>query len=70
MAEGAADGMLKILATPDGKILAAHILGHHAADLIHEVAALMSQNATLADLQSFVHAHPTLSELLATASEG
>lgn len=70
MAEGAGDGMLKILATPDGKILAAHILGHHAADLIHEVAALMSQNATLADLQSFVHAHPTLSELLVTASEG
>ena len=70
MAEGAGDGMLKILATPDGKILAAHILGHHAADLIHEVAALISQNATLADLQSFVHAHPTLSELLVTASEG
>ena len=70
MAEGAGEGTLKLLTTPEGKILAAHILGHHAADLIHEVAALMSKDATLADLQSFVHAHPTLSEILVTASEG
>jgi len=64
LAMEADDGMMKVLTAPDGKILGAHILGAHAADLIHEAAVVMSLGGTLRRLQDTVHAHPTLSEIL------
>ncbi|MDD6552755.1 MAG: NAD(P)/FAD-dependent oxidoreductase [Prevotellaceae bacterium] len=47
-----------------GRILACHVYGAHAADLVQEVAALMTRNCTLADLRSVIHIHPTLQEIL------
>ena len=41
------------------------IVGPHAADLIAECAALLHCRATLDTLHSLIHAHPTLSEVLA-----
>lgn len=35
-----------------------------AADLVQEVSALISVRATLGDLHSVIHIHPTLQELL------
>jgi len=65
---GETDGYCKVLAEDgSGKILGAHILGTHAADLIAEVAALMNFNATLADAADIIHAHPTLSEIVQSA---
>lgn len=60
----ATDGLVKVIASPDGRLLACHALGAHAADLVQEVNALISVGATLGDLQSIVHIHPTLQELL------
>ncbi len=60
------EGLIKILADETGKILGAHILGEHAADLIHEVAAFMQVDASVQTMREMVHAHPTLSELFAT----
>lgn len=60
----ATDGLVKLIASPDGRLLACHALGAHAADLVQEVNALISVGATLDDLQSIVHIHPTLQELL------
>ncbi len=60
----ATDGLVKVIASPDGRILACHALGAHAADLVQEVSALISMGATLDDLQSVIHIHPTLQELL------
>lgn len=60
----ATDGMVKVIAAPDGRLLACHALGAHAADLVQEVSALISVGATLDDLRSVIHIHPTLQELL------
>ncbi len=63
------DGLVKILAAPDGTILGAHILGAHASDLIHEVAVVMRKGGTVGDIAHTVHAHPSLSEILLAAVE-
>lgn len=60
----ATDGLVKLIASPDSRLLACHALGAHAADLVQEVSALISTGATLDDLQSVIHIHPTLQELL------
>ncbi|MBR6926888.1 MAG: hypothetical protein IKH52_06780, partial [Bacteroidaceae bacterium] len=41
----------------------------HASDLIHEVSTLMATGGTVSQLQTAVHAHPTLSELILAAAE-
>lgn len=61
------DGYCKVIVDNDGKVLGAHIMGAHASDLIHEIAAAMNLGATLQQLQSVIHAHPTLSEVLQSA---
>jgi len=58
------DGLCKIIAGEDGKILGCHMFGAHSADLIQEVTALMNMNATVNDLQNIIHAHPTLGEVV------
>jgi len=62
------DGLVKLLCGEDGRILGAHILGAHAADLIHEVSNLMNAGATLDLLADCIHAHPSLSEVLLSAA--
>ena len=60
------EGIVKILTdTASNRILACHILGAHAADMVQEVTAFMNLNATLAQLRETIHIHPTLSEILA-----
>ena len=51
-----------------GQILGCHLFGAHSADLIQEVASLMNHNATVAELASTVHAHPTLGEVILDAA--
>ena len=61
------DGYCKVIVDNNGKILGAHIMGAHASDLIHEIATAINLGATLDQLQSVIHAHPTLSEVLQSA---
>lgn len=68
LAMDAEDGLVKILADEEGRILGAHILGAHAADLIHEIALLMQTGGTLHQLRTAIHAHPTLSEIVMKAA--
>ena len=63
------EGILKLLADANGRILGAHILGAHAADMAQEVAVLMNFNATVGQLCDIVHIHPTLGEILQSAAE-
>ncbi len=63
------EGILKLLADADGRILGCHILGAHAADMTQEVAVLMNLNATVNQLRDIVHIHPTLGEILQSAAE-
>ena len=61
------DGYCKLIVSESGAILGAHLMGAHASDLIHEIAAVMNMGGTLEQMQSVIHAHPTLSEVLQTA---
>ena len=61
---GEPDGLCKLIADGNGRIIGGHIFGAHAADLVQEVSALMNRGTTIAQLKAMVHAHPTLSEVL------
>lgn len=64
LAMDSTDGMVKLLADADGRIVACHVMGAHAADIVQEVTALIHCRATLNDLAETIHIHPTLAEVL------
>ena len=66
----AEDGLVKILVGADGAILGAHILGAHAADMIHELTLAIHAGVKLPQLARMVHAHPSLSEIILAAARG
>jgi dihydrolipoamide dehydrogenase len=67
---GDTTGLFKIITdAKSGAILGAHIIGAHAADLIHEAALAMQLGATASAVAEMIHAHPTLSEGIMEAAE-
>ncbi|XP_038989326.1 dihydrolipoyl dehydrogenase 2, chloroplastic-like isoform X2 [Phoenix dactylifera] len=65
LAENEGEGLAKLIYRPDtGEILGVHILGMHAADLIHEASNAIALGTRVQDIKFAVHAHPTLSEVL------
>ena len=69
-AVGETAGQFKVIADEQSKkILGVHIIGSHAADLIHEGALAMQGGLAVADVADMIHAHPTLSEGLMEAAE-
>jgi dihydrolipoamide dehydrogenase len=71
IAVGKPDGLVKLLCDPEtDEILGAHIVGHNATELLHEL--LLAKNAELLpeDLGDMIHAHPTLSEAVMEAARG
>jgi len=65
LAEGAGDGVAKVIFRKDTKeVIAVHIIGLHAADLIQECANAIEHGTTLDELAMTVHTHPTLCEVL------
>ena len=68
---GAADGVVKILASkPYGEILGAHIIGQDASELIAEIGLAIRLEATIEDIISTMHAHPTMAESIHEAALG
>ena len=67
LAMGQTEGIVKLITDTDDRLIACHVLGPHAADIVQEVAALICCNATLAQLRDIVHIHPTLAEVLLEA---
>lgn len=65
---GETEGLLKLIADKDGKIIGCHVFGEHAADLVQEVTSLMNKNATVEDLKNIIHIHPTVGEILLSAA--
>ena len=63
------DGMIKLLATPEGTILGCHIYGAHAADLVQEISTLMATDVNVHQLAETVHTHPTIGEMLQEVAE-
>lgn len=69
-AVGDTTGLFKIISDGrTGAILGVHIIGSHAADLIHEAALAMQVGATVTQMAEMIHAHPTLSEGMMEAAE-
>ena len=64
---GETDGAVKVLATPQGKILGAHICGAHGGDLIAELVLAMVKGATVQEVAQTCHAHPALGEAVKEA---
>ena len=65
LAEGAGDGIAKVIFRKDNyEIIAVHIVGIHAADLIQECANAIAAGTTLEEISMMVHTHPTLCEVL------
>jgi dihydrolipoamide dehydrogenase len=63
------EGLVKVVADAKfGEILGVHIVGPEATEMIAEVAALKTLEATLDELFLTVHAHPTLAEALLEAA--
>ena len=66
---GDTDGFVKLLYASDtGELLGAHIVGAEATELIAELNLAMNMEATLEDVLGTMHAHPTLSEVIADAT--
>ena len=67
---GETTGMFKIICEAEsGRVLGAHIMGAHAADLVHEAAMAMEAGVPVDKLAMMIHAHPTLSEGMMEAAE-
>jgi len=65
---GHPEGMVKILADREDKVVGAHILAPNASELMAEVALCMEKGLRLEDLFSSWHIHPTLSEAVMEAA--
>ena len=64
-----ADGYCKLLVDKEtGLVLGCHIFGPHSSDLIHEAALLMNGKIPVDEYRGFIHAHPTLGEVLQAAA--
>jgi dihydrolipoamide dehydrogenase len=69
VAAGHPEGFVKlIVGEKHGEILGAHIVGADATEMIAELGLAMHLEATTDELQSMIHAHPTLSEMIGEAA--
>ncbi|QMS85934.1 dihydrolipoyl dehydrogenase [Candidatus Xianfuyuplasma coldseepsis] len=64
------DGFIKMLANEENVLVGCHIIGAHAADLIHEVGSLMYTKISIDSYRNIIHAHPTLSEIIGECIKG
>ena len=63
------DGFVKVI-TDAGtdRLLAVHILGARASDLIAEAATVMAYRGSAEDIARVVHGHPTMTEAVSEAA--
>jgi len=67
---GHADGFVRVVADDDsGFLLGAQIVGPEASELVAELGLAIEMGATLEDVASTIHTHPTLAESTMEACE-
>lgn len=70
LSAGVAAGFSKVLFHGEtGRIIGAGICGANAGELIHEAVLALEMGADAEDISKTIHAHPTLAETIAFASE-
>lgn len=57
-------GFAKVICSPKGHILGAHIVGSHAGELIHEFVLAQSAQLKITRLSSTMHIYPTLAQVV------
>jgi len=62
------EGLVKIVADKDDRILGAHILGPWASDLIAELTLAIHKGLKIQDVSGSIHIHPTFSEAVMEAA--
>jgi dihydrolipoamide dehydrogenase len=62
------EGLVKIVAGRNDRILGAHILGPCASDLLAELTLAMTKGLAVRDVADSIHIHPTLSEAVMEAA--
>ena len=62
------EGLVKIISGEDGAVLGMHIIGPRATDLISEGALAVRMSASVEDLITTIHSHPTVSEAVREAA--
>ena len=66
---GHTDGIVKILSDKlTDKILGAHMIGHEAGTVIHELSVAMGFGASSEDVARICHGHPTINEAIKEAA--
>jgi dihydrolipoamide dehydrogenase len=65
---GDTEGEVRILSEKKyGEVMGVQIIAENATDMIAEASAYMSLEATIYDVASTIHAHPTVSEIFMEA---
>ena len=65
---GNTEGEVRLLSEPIyGEVMGVQIIAENATDMIAEASAYMSLEATIYDVASTIHAHPTVSEIFMEA---
>jgi dihydrolipoamide dehydrogenase len=65
---GKPEGMAKIIADEDDRVIGAHILAPNASELLAEITLCIDKGLRLQDISSLYHIHPTLSEAVMEAA--
>ena len=69
MTTGETEGFARVVASSDGGLLGAQIVGPEASELVAELAFAIKHRASLSDIAETIHVHPTLSEAVMEAAE-
>lgn len=62
IAMGATEGFLKLLATPEGRILGLRVVGRQASSAVQGTAFLIETQGTLEQIDGCLHPHPAIAE--------
>ena len=61
------DGLVKVLAAPDGELLGCHLVGHEASMLVHEATLAVRHGLSVEDVAGTIHIHPSMNKVVESA---
>jgi dihydrolipoamide dehydrogenase len=62
------EGMVKLIASADDRVIGAHILAPFASEMVPELTLAVRKGMAIQDVSSTIHIHPTVSESLGEAA--